>query len=385
MKVDYIIRGGRVMDPATQTDAIQDIAVLNNRIAAVDDTLTCEHIIDASGCVVSAGFIDYHTHVFYEGSTIAIKPDMMLAQGTTTAVDAGTAGVSNYEAFYRTAIVPSIVRVKGYITTYGGGQLDPKLCEDFDPALVNEAKLERLVDKYRDHIEGLKIRLSQGVVPDDKAEAYLQNLINLADRLNQKLGTNLKVCVHTTHSAITAEKIASILRSGDIFCHCFQGRDNNILQNELISPGILQARQRGVIFDAANGKGNFGNAVAQKALSLGFLPDIISSDLTSDKFNLPPYAKNLPVVLSKYLSFGMGLMDVLKTVTINPAKVMGLSGEIGSLQPGHIADIVVFKTKAADFTHKDWNDSVVHGDVIIVPQMTICAGEIQFCQSDFYL
>lgn len=99
------------------------------------------------------------------------------------------------------------------------------------------------------------------------------------------------------------ENLADCLRPGDIFCHCFQGAGNPIAAEDgTIDPLVLKARERGVIFDAANGKGNFGLKAAKRALAAGFLPDVISTDLTVDKFNMPPYAKNLPLVISKYLA-----------------------------------------------------------------------------------
>jgi hypothetical protein len=50
-----------------------------------------------------------------------------------------------------------------------------------------------------------------------------------------------------------------------------------------------------------------------------FEPDIISTDLTVHKFNMPPYAKNLPLVISKYLALGMDLMAIFEKATVNPA------------------------------------------------------------------
>ena len=141
MKVDYIIRGGRVVDPSAGIDEIRDIYIKNMRIADVKrETAECnpDCIIDASGKLVTPGLIDFHTHLFHEGSSICIHPDMMIAQGTTSAVDAGSAGTSTYEAFYKSVIAQSQVRVKGFLTVYGGGQLDPKLCEDFNPALYRK-------------------------------------------------------------------------------------------------------------------------------------------------------------------------------------------------------------------------------------------------------
>ena len=89
---------------------------------------------------------------------------------------------------------------------------------------------------------------------------------------------------------------------------------------------VLKARERGVIFDAANGKGNFGLKAAKRALAAGFLPDVISTDLTVDKFNMPPYAKNLPLVISKYLALGLDFNTIIRAVTETPARLMGLEG-----------------------------------------------------------
>lgn len=88
-------------------------------------------------------------------------------------MDAGSAGTSTYEAFYKSVIAQSQVRIKGFLTVYGGGQLDPKLCEDFNPALYNVEKMERVIEANRDNILGLKIRLSKGVVPDETGADYL--------------------------------------------------------------------------------------------------------------------------------------------------------------------------------------------------------------------
>lgn len=387
MRADFIIRGGRVVDPYTAADEIRDVVIQNAKIVDPQgEAVECGCVIDASGCIVAPGLVDFHTHIFYEGSGSCIRPDLMIAQGTTTAVDAGSAGTVTYEAFYKTVIAQSAVRIKSFLTTYSGGQLDFKLCEDFNPQLINLQRMERVIDKYRDNILGLKIRLSKGVVPDDKGLDYLKRVVELAEELNRKLDTSLRVCVHTTNAPVTAGELAACLRPGDIFCHCYQGMGNTIVMEDgSISEQILEARKRGVIFDAANGRGNFGVETAKRALAAGFLPDIISSDLTIDKFNIPPYAKNLLTVMAKYLTMGMDFVDVLRAVTATPAQIMGMEGKIGTLKPGADADIVILKQKEKVFVQKDFKDDELVSNILFVPQLTMCAGEINFCQTDFFL
>lgn len=387
MKPDYIIRGGRVIDPATNTDEVRDVVIKGAYIVSPGtEPAGNGRIIDAEGCIVAPGLIDYHTHIFHEGSSLCINPDFMIAQGTTAAVDAGTPGTVTYEAFYKTVVAQSAMRIQGYITPWAGGQLDFKLCEDFNPDLYNVDKLERVIDKYRDCIPGLKGRFSTGIVPDDKATDYLKRMVELAEKLNDRLGTALRVCIHTTNAPMTASELAGCLRPGDIFCHCYQGAGHTIIEDDgEIAAGILEARKRGIIFDSANGRGNFGVDCARRALAKGFLPDIISSDLTVDKFNMPPYAKNLPTVMSKYLALGLDLMTVLRATTVTPAKLMGMEGKIGTLAPGAYADVVIIREKTQRVIHKDFRDEELEGNVLLVPQMTILAGEIQYCQTDFFL
>jgi dihydroorotase len=60
-----LIKGGRVIDPASNTDAVLDVLIEGNRIAAVGGSLSSgtDRTIDASGLVVAPGFIDMHVHL----------------------------------------------------------------------------------------------------------------------------------------------------------------------------------------------------------------------------------------------------------------------------------------------------------------------------------
>src|SRR5271157_659831 len=61
----FIIRNGRVMDPASRLDAIRDVAIEDGRIAAISHNIEAAGAreIDATGLIVAPGFIDMHVHL----------------------------------------------------------------------------------------------------------------------------------------------------------------------------------------------------------------------------------------------------------------------------------------------------------------------------------
>ncbi|MGA2720995.1 MAG: dihydroorotase [Bryobacteraceae bacterium] len=63
--MSIVIRNGRVIDPASNTDRVADVLIVEGRIAGVAPDLSCPgaEILDASGMIVAPGFIDMHVHL----------------------------------------------------------------------------------------------------------------------------------------------------------------------------------------------------------------------------------------------------------------------------------------------------------------------------------
>ena len=60
---DVVVANGRVLDPASNLDAVRHIGISGGKIAAVSATpLAGRATIDAKGLVVAPGFIDLHSH-----------------------------------------------------------------------------------------------------------------------------------------------------------------------------------------------------------------------------------------------------------------------------------------------------------------------------------
>lgn len=80
---DIVISNGRVIDPETQLDAIRNVGIKDGRIAAISEfEMKGEKTIDATGHVVSPGFIDLHAHGLSIGDY-----RMQAMQGVTTALE----------------------------------------------------------------------------------------------------------------------------------------------------------------------------------------------------------------------------------------------------------------------------------------------------------
>jgi cytosine/adenosine deaminase-related metal-dependent hydrolase len=97
-RYDLVLRRGRVLDPESGLDMVCDVAVSRGRIAAIGSVAATAAVeLDVTGHVVTAGFVDVHSHV-----TDIAGMRLRALDGVTTTFEL-EAGVTPVEPAYRQA------------------------------------------------------------------------------------------------------------------------------------------------------------------------------------------------------------------------------------------------------------------------------------------
>jgi len=95
---DVVLRGGRVIDPESGLDAVRDVAIAGDRVARVGPGLPSGRLeLDVAGQVVTAGFVDMHSHAYDLGGQ-----RLQAMDGVTTALEL-EAGITPVAVAYEQA------------------------------------------------------------------------------------------------------------------------------------------------------------------------------------------------------------------------------------------------------------------------------------------
>jgi dihydroorotase len=346
---DLVLRGGHVIDPANNIDAVADVAINGGRVARVAPSLPsgqARATIDVSGLYVTPGLIDMHTHVYLSGRANTVWPDdTALITGATTVVDAGVSGWRTFDDFKAAIIDKAKTRVLVMLNIVGGGMSDKRGAEDnvddMDPAAA-AAK----VKQYPDVI--VAIKTAHFSKPGFTAVRRAVEAGRLADR-----PVMIDSSVLTNSGRNTREKLLDILRPGDIHTHTYNDRQIELLDrfSGKVQPYAQEARRRGVLFDLGHGGGSFLWPVAARAMREGFPPDTISTDMHPP--SIIDHQVDMPNCITKLMALGMELPDAIRRSTVNPAKALRHFPELGTLGEGRGADIAVFELRTGVFPLMD--------------------------------
>ena len=347
---DLLLTGGRVIDPAQNVDDVVDIAFADGRVAAIGRDLgEASYVRDVSGKIVVPGLIDLHTHVYWGGTSLGVDPDQYAKwSGCTTLVDAGSAGPGNIHGFRKHVIEPAHVRVVPFLNLSFAGifalHWDVSFGESSDLRLLNSRVCLAVAKEQADLICGIKVRIGGGT-SGPLGIAPMQMALEVADQLG------LPLMGHLDAPPPPRAEVMKLLRRGDILTHCFRPWPNSpAAPDGGVQPDVLEARERGVIFDIGHGRGSFGFETAMQMMKNGFAPDVISSDVHLTSIGGPAY--NMLITMSKFLEMGVSLKEVIRMSTINPARAARLDDR-GTLGQGLLGDATVLEIEDGDFTFED--------------------------------
>lgn len=372
---DLLIRGGKVIDPSQNLEAVRDVAIAGGKIARVEPQIPAaqaREVVPAEGKIVTPGLIDLHTHVFPYVGPYGIEPDpYFVHHGVTTVVDAGTSGAFTFPAFRRFIIEKATTRIRALLhvvsigmvagSTDNMGELeDLRYCV---PQLAVQAAKEN-----KDLVVGFKIRFSEKYTGPNDYEG-MKRARAAADE------AGLPLMIHIGGSYTPLGEFLALMKKGDVVTHSFNGHPHGLLDaSGKLLPEVLAARERGVFFDVGHGAGSFSFEVMEMCLAQGFRPDTISSDLYSANINGPVY--DLATTLSKFLLLGLNLREVVERATVNAARVFDFGAEIGTLKPGAEADVAVFDLREGEFTFTDAGGKTRTGRQKLFPVTTVRAGRV---------
>jgi dihydroorotase len=399
-KYDLLLKNGHVIDPANGLDTKMDIAVSLGRIAAVEKDISAAQagkVVDVSGLYVTPGLIDIHYHVGHGGAPLnwfapdstdheipvetaltrdpraqlaplGIPADLALQSGVTTIVDAGTAGADTFLQEKEEVIDHAKIRVLAFLNIVSNGMtggleqnaiaMDVKRCSD-------------TILRYSDILVGVKSAHYWTQKPLDDLHpswASVDRAIACGEAAKVPVMFDFWPRPERTYADLILQKA----RPGDIHTHVF-AQQFPILVDGKLNPILQQAHDRGVIFDVGHGAGSFWFRNAVPAVKQGFIPDSISTDLHTGNFTV----LSMSNVLSKFLSMGVPLADLIRRATVNPAREIHRP-ELGTLSVGKEADIAVFETLHGHFGYIDCGYARMEGTSQLVARMTVRAGRILY-------
>ena len=368
---DLLLAGGTVLDPASGRRQELDVGIVGRSITAIQPALprdSAKRVLDVRSCYVTPGLIDFHIHSYWGVNPYGFDADpVCVASGVTTAVDAGSAGPVNFLGFKRFIAEGSRTRMLAFVCVAQHGVLSSP-GELHDLRFADPEGAARSVKEHADVAVGIKVRLQRSSVGDNGRQA-LRLAIQAGD------ASRSPVMVHIGDTAVSMEEIADTLRPGDVVTHCFTPLEPGIVDRAgRLREAVRRAHERGVLFDVGHANRHLAFDLVQRAMGDGLLPDTISTDLHARSGAGP--VVDLPTTMTKFLTLGMSLEQVVAACTINPARAIGWQERLGSLEPGREADLAVLDLVEGPARLRDSIGGELIAGQRIAARWTIRRGEV---------
>ena len=356
-----IIKNGSVNDAVNREAYVADIRITDGKIAEIGKDLTVnegEEVIDATGLNVYPGFVEAHCHLGLDGYGIGFEGADYNEPG-----DICTPHLRSEDSFnpldptVRSAArggVTSVATGQGSANAIGGTWIAVKTvgnCVDDmiikTPVAMKCALGENPKRCYRE--KGNAARMSTASVIRNmlfKAREYLNKKEKAGDDIFKqpafdfkceamipvlKKEIPLKIHAHQANDILTAIRLAKEFDVDLTIEHVTEG---HLIADKLaeysyplaVGPSLTHASK----FELQNKSWTTPGVLAAKGCRVSIITD---SPVIPQEY--------LPLCAGLAVKAGMDPFEALKAITINPAKQIGISDRVGSIETGKDADIVI--------------------------------------------
>jgi dihydroorotase len=373
---DLVIRGGRVIDPSQQINGAMDVAITGGKIAAVAANIPAnraKQVFDASGKLVTPGLINVHAHLYRYVYPISVDPDAVgLPAGVTTLIDAGSAGASTFPGLRKFIIEPAPTRIYAMLNISQVGNFGNELylSPTFHPLNVKAAV--NTSNNNKDKIVAIKVRINGNHAELMHDVECLKRACMVRDE------TGVPIMMHWS----TDRELLNLLKRGDIMTHTFTiptPRVDNIFggpeQADKVLPQILELKERGIYTEGQTVNSHHLFDVSEKAFAQGWIPDLLGTDMGAVGKDMPNGIL-LPWEMTHYLYLGLTVEQVIEKVTLMPTKVFKFAEQIGTLQPGAMADVTVIDLQQGQFQLFDQKGQTRTAKQRFVPVAAVHGGTV---------
>ncbi len=370
-----VIVGGKVFDGTGAPASVADIAIEKGRIVDVGPGLDGDESVDATGLGILPGLFDCHTHVvvshvdlwrraqapfsyqFYE----AVRNlDATLRVGITTIRDAGGADLGIKQAVEDGLIDGPRMQISLAMISQTGGHGDDWLpsAQYVSLMIPHPGRPDTIVDgvdemrrKVRELIrmgaDVIKVATSGGVMSprDDPRRAHFRPA-ELEALVEEATAAGIWVMAHAQGADGIKNAVRAGIRSIDHGIYLDDEGIELMLERgtyfvpTLVAPqGVLDAIDAGVqlppaMVEKARMVLDVHRAAFHAAVEAG-----MRIAMGTDS-GVTPHGENMRE-LELMVAGGMSPRDALVATTRTAAELMGLEGELGTLEPGKLADVVL--------------------------------------------
>jgi dihydroorotase len=426
MSKSILIKNGTLVNPATGYQGVQDVFIEGDRIARIGDSIEtdADKVIDAEGLYVMPGFVDLHVHLRDPGLTH--KEDI-----ETGGKAAAHGGVTTVCAMPNTKPVVDSLDTLSYVQEKAAksspvnirqisaitmGQNNQELVDmesmkeagaiafSEDGKSVMDIKLYREAMKkaaamgavIMAHCED-KDLVGKGVLNEGIASARfnvpgisnaVEDVIAARDIfLAGETGAKLHLCHCSTEASVLLVRMAKKLGynvTAEVCPHHFTLTDSDITEidtNYKMNPPLRTKKDvDALIAGLADG--------TMDCIATDHAPhsrEEKAGDFVAAPFGITGLETSASLTYTALVDTGyMTIMDMAAKMSYNPAKVIGIDDERGSLEENMIADVVIFDpdaeytVSADDMESKSTNTPYIGRRLKGRVTATICSGRLVY-------